>query len=141
MKMLVVAILSSLLFALTVTSPTRADAESDAIKSVIENQLNAFAADDGAKAYSYAAPVVQQVFPSVDMFMGMVKQGYQPVYRNTDRVFGDSFQDPRGRTAMRVVLTDQNGKRHEAIYAMEKQPDGSWKIAGCVILEIQGQEV
>jgi hypothetical protein len=141
MKMLVVAILSSLLFAFTVTSPTRADAESDAIKSVIENQLNAFAADDGAKAYSYAAPVVQQVFPSVDMFMGMVKQGYQPVYRNTNRVFGDAFQDPRGSKAMRVILTDQSGKRHEAIYVMEKQPDGSWKIAGCVILEIKSQEV
>jgi hypothetical protein len=135
--------LFSALFALLliITLPARADADSDAIKSVIENQLNAFAADDGIKAYSYAAPIVQQAFPSVEIFMGMVKQGYQPVYRNTDRVYSEAFQDPRGRTAMRVVLTDQNGKRHEAIYAMEKQADGSWKIAGCVILEIQGQEV
>jgi hypothetical protein len=141
MKTFLAAILTALLLVFATTSPSRADADSDAIKSVIESQLNAFAADDGTKAYSYAAPMVQQVFPSVDMFMGMVKQGYQPVYRNTNRVFGDAFQDPRGSKAMRVILTDQSGKRHEAIYVMEKQPDGSWKIAGCVILEIKSQEV
>jgi Domain of unknown function (DUF4864) len=116
-------------------------ADGDDIKSVIESQLNAFAVDDGTSAYSHAAPIVKQVFPSPEQFMAMVKKGYQPVYRNTNRVYSDVFPDRLGRPAMRVVLTGQDGKRYEALYAMEKQPDGSWKIASCVVLEIPSQEV
>ena len=90
---------------------------------------------------SYAAPLVQQIFQTPENFMMMVKKGYQPVYRNSARTFGEVFQDRLGRPAMRVVLTGADGKRYEALYAMEKQEDGSWKIAGCVILEIPSQEV
>ncbi len=115
--------------------------DKDTIKSVIESQLNAFATDDGAKAYSYAAPIVQNVFPTVENFMTMVTKGYPPVYRNTNRIYGDVFEDGLGRPAMRVVLTGQDGKRYEAIYSMEQQPDGTWKIAGCVVLVIPSQEV
>ncbi len=121
--------------------PAHADADKDSIRSVIESQLNAFAADDGSKAYSYAAPIVQQAFPTVEMFMTMVTKGYPPVYRNTARIFGDVFQDGLGRPAMRVVLTGQDGKRYEAVYSMEKQQDGTWKIAGCTVLVIPAQEV
>jgi Domain of unknown function (DUF4864) len=120
--------------------PTLA-ADKDDIRSVIESQLNAFAADDGPKAYSHAAPIVQKVFPSIDQFMTMVKKGYVPVYRNSERVFGDVFQDGLGRPAMRVILTGQDGKRYEAIYGMEQQADGTWKIASCIILAIPAQEV
>jgi hypothetical protein len=123
------------------TLPVRAASDDAAIKTVIEDQLNAFAADNGAQAYSHAAPIVQGVFPTVDMFMTMVKKGYPPVYRNTERVYGKSFEDGLGRPAMRVVLTGADGKRYEAIYSMEKQADGSWKIAGCVVLVIPAQEV
>lgn len=121
--------------------PAEAAPDKDTIKSVIESQLNAFATDDGAKAYSYAAPIVQNVFPTVENFMTMVTKGYPPVYRNTSRIYGDVFEDSLGRPAMRVVLTGQDGKRYEAIYSMEQQPDGTWKIAGCVVLVIPSQEV
>lgn len=122
-------------------APAHAAADKDTIKSIIESQLNAFAADDGAKAYSYAAPIVQNVFPTVENFMTMVTKGYPPVYRNTKRIYGDVFEDGLGRPAMRVVLTGEDGKRYEAIYSMEQQPDGNWKIAGCVVLVIPSQEV
>jgi Domain of unknown function (DUF4864) len=126
---------------LCVSVPFSFAAEKDEIRTVIESQLNAFAADDGGKAYSYAAPIVQQAFPTVDMFMTMVTKGYPPVYRNTARIYGDVFEDGLGRPAMRVVLTGQDGKRYEALYSMQKQPDGTWKIAGCVVLVIPAQEV
>jgi Domain of unknown function (DUF4864) len=128
-------------FSLLAFAPVEAASDKDEIKSVIENQLNAFAADDGSKAYSYAAPIVQRAFPTVEVFMNMVTKGYPPVYRNTSRIFGDVFQDGLGRPAMRVVLTGQDGKRYEAIYSMEKQQDGTWKISGCVVLVIPSQEV
>jgi Domain of unknown function (DUF4864) len=135
-RFLIIAFLGFGLFA-----PAQAAPDKDVIKSVIESQLNAFASDDGAKAYSYAAPIVQNAFPTVDIFMTMVTKGYPPVYRNTNRIFGDVFEDGLGRPAMRVVLTGQDGKRYEAIYSMEQQADGTWKIAGCVVLVIPSQEV
>jgi Domain of unknown function (DUF4864) len=115
--------------------------DQDDIKTVIESQLNAFAVDDGPKALTYAAPLVKQIFKTPEQFMAMVKQGYQPVYRNNARLFGTVFLDGLGRPSMRVVLTGADGKRYEALYAMEKQDDGSWKIAGCTILAIHPQEV
>jgi ketosteroid isomerase-like protein len=126
---------------LACTISVRAASEQDEIKTVIESQLNAFAGDNGAEAFSFAAPIVKGIFKTPEQFMAMVKQGYQPVYRNQSRLFGDVFQDNLGRPAMSVVLTGADGKRYEALYAMEKQADGMWKIAGCVILAIPAQEV
>jgi Domain of unknown function (DUF4864) len=129
------------LISLNLSVAARAASDQDEIKTVIESQLNAFAIDDFPKALTYAAPIVKQIFQTPEQFMTMVKKGYQPVYRNSNRIFGELFQDGLGRPAMRVVLTGADGKRYEALYAMEKQADGSWKIAGCTILAIQAQEV
>ncbi len=123
------------------TAAAHAASDQDDIKTVIESQLNAFAKDDGAEAFTFAAPIVKQLFRTPEQFMAMVKNGYQPVYRNSNRIFGDIFQDGLGRPAMRVVLTGADGKRYEALYAMEKQADGTWKIASCTILAIPAQEV
>jgi Domain of unknown function (DUF4864) len=136
-----VRLFSVVIMLFMIALPVQADGDEDKIKAVIEDQLNAFAADNGEQAYSHAAPIVKNVFPSADMFMAMVKKGYTPVYRNTERVYGKTFADGLGRPAMRVVLTGADGKRYEAIYSMEQQPDGSWKIAGCVLVVISAQEV
>jgi hypothetical protein len=133
-------VISSLLV-LSLMQSAQADANEDAIRGVIEGQLNAFAVDKGDEAYSYAAPIVKMAFPNPVIFMMMVKKGYQPVYRNSRRDFGKVFNDRLGRPAMRVVLTAADGKRYEAVYGMEQQADGSWKIASCMILEIPAQEV
>jgi Domain of unknown function (DUF4864) len=135
-RLLVILVLS-----LTLTSVARAASDQDEIKTVIESQLNAFAVDDFPTALTYAAPIIKEYFKTPEQFSVMVKKGYQPVYRNQNRIFGDVFQDGLGRPAMRVVLTGADGKRYEALYAMEKQADGSWKIASCVILAIPAQEV
>jgi hypothetical protein len=135
-RLLVILVLS-----VTLTGVARAASDQDEIKTVIESQLNAFAVDDFPTALTYAAPIIKEYFKTPEQFSAMVKKGYQPVYRNQNRIFGDVFQDGLGRPAMRVVLTGADGKRYEALYAMEKQPDGTWKIAGCVILAIPAQEV
>ncbi len=109
-----------------------------AIQQTITGQLEAFKADDGALAYSFAAPIVTKIFPTVDVFMAMVKRGYQAVYTNSKYRFGPIITDTLGRPAQHVTITAADGKRHEAVYAMEKQADGSWKIAGVQMVEIPG---
>jgi hypothetical protein len=114
------------------------DADTSAMRQVIQSQLDAFAGDRGEEAYSYAAPIVKLAFPDVDRFMAMVKGGYQPVYRNTAREFVESSMNSAGRPIVRMRLTALDGKRYEALYTMEQQPDGTWKIAGCVLIAIPG---
>ena len=55
------------------------EAEIKAAQTTIDSQLKAFLADDGAAAYSYAAPNIRELFPTADIFMGMVTNGYAPV--------------------------------------------------------------
>ncbi len=118
-------------------SAQMADADRDSIRTIIESQLGAFQRDDGDTAYSYASPMIQGLFPTVDGFMAMVRSGYPPVYRPRSVVFGEILQTPQG-PVQRVFLTGPDGRNWVAIYSMEQQPDGSWKINGCRLVEDNG---
>jgi hypothetical protein len=107
---------------------------------IISSQIQAFRADDGFAAYSYAAPAIRKIFPSPEIFMQMVRNGYQPVYRPRSFAFGEITEEAPGRPTQRVAVVDANGKAWIALYAFEKQPDGSWKIIGCSLVESQGGE-
>lgn len=117
------------------------DADRAEFQRIISEQIDAFRADDGARAYSYAAPNVRQIFPTPDIFMQMVKQGYKPVYRPQSFSFGVAGDDPLGRPSQRVTVVGPDGKTYEAVYAMERQPDGAWRIQGCNLLEVPGLDV
>ena len=131
-------IVSALLFVFLLAPASAETADQSAFQAVISGQLEAFKKDDGQTAYSFAAPIVKGIFPSAEIFMGMVKRGYEPIYKNTKYVFGDLATDSLGRPAQHVIITATNGKRYEAVYAMQQQPDGSWKIAGVQMVEIPG---
>ena len=105
----------------------------ETFKSIITEQLQAIARDDGVSAYAEAAPIVQQIFPSPDLFMNMVRNGYPQVYRNKQYNFGDAGTDDAGRPFQKVEILGTDGARYTAIYFMERQADGSWKISGVVM--------
>jgi uncharacterized protein DUF4864 len=116
----------------------RADDVSTA-QSVIRAQEQAFVHDDATAAYSYAAPAIKQIFPAPDIFMSMVQNGYAPVYRHKSFEFGDSKSEGSS-VAQRVHIIDANGEAWEALYTLEQQADGSYKITGCSLLKA-GQAV
>ena len=113
-------------------------AANDAYKAIITHQLQAIAQDDGASAYAEAAPNVQKIFPTPDVFMNMVRGGYPPVYRNKQYSFGDAGMDATGRPFQKVEILGLDGVRYEAIYFMEQQPDGTWKISGVIVGKVDG---
>ena len=129
-------LVSILLFVFLLAPAKAENPDRSAFQAVISGQLEAFKKDDGQTAYSFAAPIVKGIFPDAEIFMTMVKRGYEPIYKNTKYVFSDLTTDTLGRPAQHVIITATNGKRYEAVYAMQKQPDGSWKIAGVQMLEI-----
>lgn len=123
---------------LTIALPLRADSlspqdEAD-FRAVIADQIAAFRADDTARAYSHAAPMIRQNFPDPERFMGMVRQGYKPVYRPQSYSFGKAGFSASGRPIQRVTIVGPDGMTYEAIYTMERQPDGTWQINGCALV-------
>jgi hypothetical protein len=82
--------------------------------------------------------MIQQVFPTAEHFMAMVRQGYMPVYRPQSFSFGQAGLDAAGRPTQLVTILGPDGKTYEALYTFERQADGSWKIAGCRLLETPG---
>lgn len=118
--------------------PARADDVATA-QGVIRAQEQAFGHDDAAAAYFYAAPAIKQIFPTPDIFMSMVQNGYAPVYRHRSFEFGESKIEG-GSIAQRVHIIDANGEAWEALYTLEQQADGSYEITGCSLLKA-GQAV
>jgi hypothetical protein len=85
------------------------DAEIEAAQGTIEAQLEALRAGDGALAYSYAAPTIKRIFPTPEIFMGMVESGYKPVRNARNYAFGKVQEMGAGAIV---------------------QPDGVWRITG-----------
>ena len=110
-----------------------------AAKSVIRAQEQAFARDDAAAAYSYAAPAIKQIFPAADIFMAMVENAYAPIYRHKSFEFGETKVDGDW-IGQHVHIIDANGEAWDALYTLEQQSDGSYKITGCSLLKA-GQAV
>jgi len=119
-------------FALPATAQDAAvsAAERSAIQKTIQGQIDAFGRDDGAAAFGYASPDIQGMFGSADVFMQMVRQGYQPVYRPRSIAFRN-IVTLNGAPAQRVAVTGPDGRQVIAVYPMRRLPDGSWRIDGC----------
>ena len=114
------------------------DGDRAAVESVIEQQIQAFLRDDGATAYSFAAPAIKQMYPTVDAFMAMVKNGYPQVYRPRTHAFGELKEQP-GYLEQSVDIVDGQGNFWTAVYTLRQEVDGSWKITGCYIVKKPGQ--
>jgi hypothetical protein len=127
-----VILLLALLFGLA--SPAFAEDDIAAAQGVIRSQEQAFGRDDAAAAWSYAAPAIQGMFHQADTFMAMVQQGYAPVYRHKSFEFGEARAEG-GVIAQHVHIIDADGKAWEALYTLEREPDGSLKITGCSLLK------
>jgi hypothetical protein len=131
------------LFALAAVTTVHAEevpaTDAAEFQRIISAQIAAFNADDGSTAYGFAAPMIQKLFPSPEIFMAMVKKGYQPVYRQQSFKFGAAgFRGPSIPTQS-VAIIDANGKAWIALYTFERQPDGTWRISGCTLLEAPGE--
>ena len=115
-------------------APQEAEPEPDwgAIQAVITAQLDAFKRDDGVAAFSFAAPSIQKQFGTPAEFMRMVRVGYAAVYRPGAVRFLDPYLVAGQPVQPLEIVTAEDGVV-VAFYIMERQPDGSWRIAGCVL--------
>lgn len=119
---------------------TVAAADRVAITEVIARQIDAFKRDDGVTAFSFASPSIRAKFGTADTFMRMVRSGYPQVYRPSTTTFVGTDAEG-GRIVQRVLLTGPDGASVLALYFMERQEDGSWRIDGVQLVEPEGGTV
>jgi len=104
-----------------------------AIRDVISRQLQAFSRDDADGAFAFASPGIQDQFGSPGNFLEMVRRAYPPVHRSRSAEFtGLTVVDDV--PIQRVELIGPDGTAHLALYSMEWDSAGLWRISGCVLV-------
>jgi hypothetical protein len=102
------------------------------IKQVIAAQRAALIAGKGEKAFGYATPAIRAQFGEADIFMAMVQVGYPALLtaRYTEFLEGAVID---GLIIQPLRLVDADNSVRVALYTMEKQKNGAWRISGCRI--------
>lgn len=109
-------------------------ADAIAIHEVVQSQLDALAHDDAVRAFELATPEKRMLIGSPDNFLRLIKEQYNPIYRNRGVIF--SHPEVVDGDAIQIVrVTDGDGRVWLAIFWMQQEEDSSWKIDGCQLLE------
>ena len=113
-------------------------ADDKQVRRVVQEQLLAFAKDEAAKAFSYAAPNIREAMGSADNFMRMVRQSYPVIYRPASVAFL-KIEGSGNEAVQRVQMLDAAGDSWLAVYSLQRQKGRQWRISGCVVLQNKGR--
>jgi len=107
-------------------------AEWQAIQKVITAQRAAIVAGDAAKAFAFASPGIRRQFGDASTFLAMVDAAYAALEsaRYVEFLEGAVIN---GIVVQPLRLIDADNTVRVALYTMEKQPDGAWRISSCRI--------
>jgi hypothetical protein len=107
-------------------------AQEEPIQKTIQSQLDAFQADDFARAFTFASPNIKGIFGTAENFGAMVKNGYPMVHRPAEVQMGE-LREVAGNLWQRVKIIDQAGRGHLLDYMMIETPEG-WQINAVQLL-------
>lgn len=109
--------------------------DEQAIRTVVERQLQAFRRKDAIAAFSLACPDLQRQLRQPRAFMEMIKINYQPIYSPRAVIF-EGIVYVQQRPTLQMMLLTQGGNLVRALCVMQQQSDLSWRIAGCQLLPV-----
>lgn len=112
-----------------------------AARATIERQIDAFRRNDAVGAYAEAAPQIRNLFPSAESFIAMVAKGYAPVLRPRSYRFETAQETAEDEIAQGVSLQDEAGLDWVALYTLQRQVDGQWRITGCQLKKAPGERI
>ena len=110
------------------------------MQSVISLQLDAFSRDDAATAYAQASPVIQAKFQSKEIFMAMARQGYAVLFQPQRVEFLGAKETPDG-PVFGVQVYARDGSSWIAAYQMVRDDTQTWRINGCQLMRVAGQQI
>ncbi|MFG7487845.1 DUF4864 domain-containing protein [Methylorubrum rhodesianum] len=112
-----------------------------AARATIERQIDAFRRNDAVGAYAEAAPQIRNLFPSAETFIAMVAKGYAPVLRPRSYRFETAQETAEDEIAQGLSLQDEAGLDWVALYTLQRQIDGQWRITGCQLKKAPGERI
>ena len=115
-------------------------ADTELMQNVISRQLDAFARGDATTAYAQASPVIQAKFQSKEMFMAMVRQGYAVLIQPQRVDFLGAKQTSDG-PVFGVQVYARDGSSWIAAYQMVRDESENWRINGCQLMRLSGQQI
>ena len=123
---------AAIMLACLAAAPAWAQGPADrgAIERTIRGQMEAFGHDDAPGAFAFAAPSTQQRFGDPAVFLDIVRRTYQPVYHPRAVDF-TTLGTVDGRVTQAVEVVGPDGGSYTALYTMEQEPDGAWRIVAC----------
>ena len=116
--------------ALAADMPSR---QAQSVREVVQQQLQAFAANDARRTFALADPGIQSRFGSAEQFMAMVRAHYPMVHKPVNVLFLKPETDG-DIVFQRVRLTDAAGGGWLATYLLNRQKDRQWRISACVVV-------
>lgn len=105
-----------------------------AIRAVITQQIEAFRHDDGTAAFGFASRSIQEQFSNPDRFLDMVRRAYPAVHRPRAVDFSELLTGS-DTIVQQVELVGPDGEAALALYSMERDAAGLWRINGCTLVK------
>lgn len=102
------------------------------IENVINQQIQAFKADNFKAAFEFAAPAIQKKFGTPEKFAFAVIHGYPMVWRPQEVQY-IGVEQYTGQALQKVMITDRNQTLHLLVYQMLPLDQG-WRIGGVQII-------
>lgn len=109
-----------------------APAEWNAIQRVIADQRAALIDGNAERAFGYATEGIRKQFGDPDTFMAMVRTSYAALLgaRYVEFLEGAVID---GLVVQPLRLIGADNTVRVALYTLERQADGGWRISGCSI--------
>ena len=111
------------------------------IQKIISEQVSAFRAGDGEKAFSFACPAIRLYFKTPDKFMTMVKRGYLPIYQARSFNFLDHLEREDMIFQEVEFVNSSDSRLAVAVYKLIKLPEKGWRIAGVQLKPSEAREI
>lgn len=105
-----------------------------AIRGVVTRQIEAFKRDDGEAAFAFASPHIQEQFGDPGRFLDMVRRAYPAVHRPRSVDFSELLVGA-GTIVQQVELVGPDGQAELALYSMQRDTTGRWRIDGCILAQ------
>ena len=102
------------------------------VRQVVESQLKALAEGRAGDAFAFASPSIQRQFGDAAGFAEMVERSY-PMLVHPASIGFFVPSTHHGAVLQAVHFRDVDGHLWRAVYELERQPDRSWRIDGCVV--------
>ncbi|HMV68600.1 MAG TPA: DUF4864 domain-containing protein [Myxococcota bacterium] len=102
------------------------------IRMIIREQIAAFRAGDGPRAWRLSSDAIHQTFGDPDRLLALIRARYEPLLRLRQLTFGEWQITPDGVGLQLEVVDDTMGVHH-VVYLLVRDERHAWKVNGALL--------